>query len=176
MVVEKERICRSCCRPFDVDLRRADQETQSREPEVLWFCCADCQSRPAPAVYRYICPDGRSYVGACPDHRTRNQNGIQRSNLWLLAAFEQHPPETWRYEVLERMRPGCSLQELREEEQHHIERLRSWDPRVGFNMTPAVWRDGPMARAARRFMSERTIRHNAMWKQWEKNSQEEGQP
>jgi hypothetical protein len=93
-------------------------------------------NHPSPAVYRFICPDGRSYVGAVGDCRKRG--GIQRSNVRLLAAFELHPPKTWTYEVLERLTPGCSTEALREAEQHHIDRLRSRLPEFGFIMAPAT--------------------------------------
>jgi hypothetical protein len=35
------------------------------------------------------------------------------------------------------LQPGCDLVELRLAEQIHIDRLRSWDPACGFNMSPA---------------------------------------
>jgi hypothetical protein len=99
-------------------------------------------------VYRFVRPDGRSYVGAVGDSRRRGS--IQRPNVRLLAAFELHPPETWAFEVLERLPPGCSIPALREAEQRHIDRLRSWLPEFGINMAPAVWTaDGPAQRAGR---------------------------
>jgi hypothetical protein len=75
-----------------------------------------------PAVYRFVCPDGRSYVGAAGNCRKRGR--INRSNARLRAAFELHPPETWTFEVLERLPPGCFTEALREAEQHHIDRTR----------------------------------------------------
>jgi hypothetical protein len=110
----------------------------------------ECRSNKFPAVCRFVCPDGRSYVGAVCDSRKREGYGIARANPRLLAAFELHPPETWTFEVLERLPPGCSIQTLREAEQHHIDCLRSWLPEFGFNMAPAVWTaDGPAQRAGR---------------------------
>lgn len=88
----------------------------------------------APAVYRFICPDGRSYVGAVANERDRAKYGINRRNKLLDEAFERYPPEAWTYEVLERLWPGCSEQELRRAEQRHIDRLRTLDPEHGFNM------------------------------------------
>src|SRR6476660_7355170 len=79
---------------------------------------SECRRRRFPAVYRFISPDGRSYVGAVSDYRKRGD--IRRSNPRLLVAFELHPPETWVFEVLERLPPGCTLQALREAEQRHI--------------------------------------------------------
>jgi hypothetical protein len=111
--------------------------------------CRECR-RGVPIVYRYICPDGRSYVGAVGDGRRRDVYGIKRSNARLLDAFEQFPPETWTFEVLERLPPGHSFQhyrDLREAEQRHIDRLRSWDPVFGFNIQPAI--RGALARHAR---------------------------
>jgi hypothetical protein len=35
------------------------------------FCSPDCLRARAPVVYRYICPDGRSYVGSVSDSRNR---------------------------------------------------------------------------------------------------------
>jgi len=119
------------------------------------YCSAECKSAPrAPAVYRFICPDGRSYVGSVKDCRKRADNGIQRSNSRLLAAFDQYPSETWTYGVLERLPPGCSERKLRRAEQRHIRRLRSWDPKYGFNIYPAVWNQ----RAVRQRQQERILR------------------
>lgn len=104
----------------------------------------------ASIVYRFLSLDSRSYVGSVQDGRKRADEGIGRSNQRLEAAFTQYPPETWVYEVLEHLPPGCSEQTLREAEQRHIDRLRSWLPEFGFNIAPAVWdEDGPMQRAVR---------------------------
>src|SRR5262249_17594738 len=121
-----------------------EQPFQSRRGG-LWYCSDECRpTSKEPAVYRFICPDGRSYVGSVRDCRKRANNGIQRSNSRLLAAFEQHPPETFAYEVLERLPPRCSKRELREAEQRHIDRLGSWSPEAGFNIASAIWdRDEP---------------------------------
>jgi hypothetical protein len=127
--------CKICGRPF----RRGRQSCDRRE----------CWPNRFPAVYRFVCPDGRSYVGAVGNCSGRGDS-IQRSNARLLAAFELHPPETWTFEVLEQLPPGCSMQTRREAEQRHIERLRSWLPEFGFNMLPAAWSwDGPAQHAGR---------------------------
>jgi hypothetical protein len=53
---------------------------------------------------------------------------------------------------LERLPPGCSRRTLREAEQRHIDRLRSWAPDLGFNIVPAVYEgDGPSQRTGRQF-------------------------
>jgi hypothetical protein len=102
------------------------------------YCSDECRhGARAPAIYRFICPDGRSYVGGVKDYRHRADNGIARFNLRLDAAFAQYPPETWTFEVLERLSPGCSELKLRRAEQRHINRLRSWDAEHGFNIAPA---------------------------------------
>ena len=137
------------------------------------YCSAECRNGArAPAVYRFICPDGRSYVGAVKDCRRRAERGIRRSNTRLLAAFKKHPPETFAYEVLEQLRPGCSERELREAEQRHIDRLRSWSPRAGFNIVPAVQDgDGPSHRIGKQFRQaliakghEIQRKHTAEWR------------
>ena len=59
--------------------------------------------------------------------------------------------------MLEELTPGCSEQAMRHAEQRHIERLRSWDRRHGFNMHPAVWfGDTPGILAARARRAEQT--------------------
>jgi hypothetical protein len=122
------------------------------------YCSPYCRRNRTPGVYRFICLDGRSYVGSTGDVYTRAR-GIDRRSTWLKAAFEQYPPKTWTFEVLELLPLGCSDQELREAEQRHIERLRSWDPEYGFNDAPAAWdADGPGAEAARRRANERLSR------------------
>jgi hypothetical protein len=99
-----------------------------------------------PGVYRFVCPDGRSYVGAVGNINKRGYLGVARSNPRLLTA------DTWAYEVLERLPPGCSWRELRKAEQKQIDRLRSWAPEFRFNIHRAVWDiDGPAQRAARQW-------------------------
>jgi hypothetical protein len=137
------------------------------------YCSPECRgSARAPAVYRFISPDGRSYVGSVKDCRKRGDEGIRRTNSRLLAAFEKYPPETFIYEVLERLPRRCPKWELRAAEQRHIDRLRSWAPEAGFNVDPAVWEgDGPAHRAARQFRAEviagvheRASRRTAEWR------------
>jgi hypothetical protein len=120
----------------------------------------------APAVYRFVSPDGRSYVGSVSDYRNRAANGIYRSNERLEAAFEQYPPESFVFEILERLSPGCSERELRKAEQRHINRLRSWKPESGFNMYPAIWQgDGPSQRAGRQFSAAKIAVVHEEWRQ-----------
>ena len=92
---------------------------------------------PIAAVYRYVCPDGRSYVGSTGNIRTRDKQGLKRSNLRLDEAFKTYPPETWTFEVLETLPSDCSKQKRLAAEQRHIERLCSWMPKHGFNLFPA---------------------------------------
>jgi hypothetical protein len=114
----------------------------------------DHRRRPAPAVYRYICPDGRSYVGRTGNHRIRDRHGLSRSKPWIDEAIVTRPLETWAFEVLEVLPAGCSKETLRRAEQHHIERLRAFLPEHGFNIRPAsggleirreYWRGGHAA-------------------------------
>jgi hypothetical protein len=134
----------------------------------LQFCSPECRAARAPAVYRFICPDGRSYVGSQKDCRKRANEGIQRHNTRLLAAFEKHPPETFVYEVLEYLPPGCTETMLRTAEQKHINRLRSWDSESGFNIVTAVkGGDGPAQHAAlqfRRTLIERVHERARAWR------------
>ena len=100
-----------------------------------------------PIVYRFVCPHGRSYVGAVSDGRKRHKT-FGRMNSRISAA--QVPPDGWRFEILQCLRPGCSRAELRAAEQRHIDRLMSWLPEHGFNIAPADWAgDGPAQRAGR---------------------------
>jgi hypothetical protein len=101
------------------------------------YCSYRCRDG-VPAVYRFISPDGRSYVGAVTGIRNRDKYGIYRSNSRLLAAFKQYPPETFVFEVLEKLPYGCSARELNKAEQRHIDRLRSWSPEAGFNIMSAA--------------------------------------
>lgn len=119
------------------------------------FCPEVCghRKRPAPAVYRYTAPDGRSYIGSAGNIGKRDQRGLGRSNSWLIEAFVEYPPEMWTFEVLKMLPPGCSKQRLRRAEQRYIERYRSWSPEHGFNIFPAVWfggTPGVLASRARR--------------------------
>jgi hypothetical protein len=88
-------------------------------------------------VYRFVCPDGRSYVGGCININGRPRT-IHRSNKRVQAAFKQYPCETWTFEILERLPVGCPECELREAEQRHIDRLRTMEPEFGFNVDAAI--------------------------------------
>jgi hypothetical protein len=99
-----------------------------------------------------VCPDGRAYVGAVNNIRDRADK-IGRSNLRMVDALKQYPPEMWAFEVPEQPQPGCSLRDLRIAEQRQMDRLRSWMPEHGFNMAPAVSDgDGPHQRAWRKYL------------------------
>lgn len=137
------RLCKSCGQQFGAY-------------KGSLYCSQVCRSAPAPAVYRYISPDGRSYVGSVGDCRNRNDKGIQRRNSRLLAAFKQHPPESFVYEVLEILPPGCSERVRLRAEQKHMERLRSWSPEFGFNIFPASedWASAPAQHARSEFCRE----------------------
>jgi hypothetical protein len=154
-VTMRKLFCKSCEQEFDSYNR-------------VQFCSQHCRSARAPAVYRFICPDGRSYVGSQKDCRKRANEGIQRRNTRLLAAFEKHPPESFVYEVLESLPPGCSEMVLRKAEQKHINRLRSWDSQFGFNIVTAIkGGDGPAQHAAlqfRRTLIERVHERARAWR------------
>jgi Toprim domain len=106
-------VCQVCGNPF------------ASPDKARGFCSPDCLRARAPVVYRYICPDGRSYVGSVSDSRNRFNDGIARSNSRLIAACAKYPPQTWTYEILEELRPGCSVRELREAEQRYMELFAS---------------------------------------------------
>src|SRR4051794_12427100 len=87
-----------------------------------------------PVIYRYICPDGRSYVGhANADYARNRSDGLRRVNARLSKAFVTHPAQTWTYEVLEELPVGCSKRFMLAAEQRHIDRLRTHLPEYGFN-------------------------------------------
>src|SRR5262245_40732133 len=142
MKKQRTALCRACGDKFEI---------QSYGEGCRTFCSNECYMLPRfPIVYRFVCPDGRSYVGAVADGRKRQKYGIARSNSWLKAAFEIYPPETFTFELLEQLPYGSSEEKLRAREQYHINRLRSWLPEFGFNITPAVWRGNGLAQQAGR--------------------------
>jgi hypothetical protein len=115
------------------------------------FCSVECRKARSPAVYRFISPDGRSYVGSVADARHRGGK-FGRLNSRIADAIRQFPDSLWHYEVLEHLNPGCQKRERLIAEQRHIDRLRSWSPDGGFNLHPAIWdADGPAQRSARRY-------------------------
>jgi hypothetical protein len=131
--------CKACGRPFRSMRRRR-------------YCSLECRRAKAPAVYRFVCPDGRSYVGSRRDIRHRRNEGVTDQNRRLAAALNQYSSDSWTYEVLEALPAGCSDKMRLAAEQRHIDRLRSWSPEAGFNAFPAVWDgDGPAQRAARQW-------------------------
>jgi hypothetical protein len=122
------------------------------------YCSDLCQfgtTESGPAVYCFTCPDGRKYVGSRVNIRNRKQLGVHRphANPRVLKALKRYPPETWIFEILERMPRGILLEDLLRAEQRHIERLRSWNPLFGFNIFPAIWEnDTPGVRAGREYL------------------------
>jgi hypothetical protein len=130
-------------RAIVAELKRLDSKackacgTQFPPPTYLSKYCDNCR-KPAPGVYRFVCPDGRSYVGSTRWLKTRPVFGLSRRNLLITAAADGYPLETWTFEALECLPAECSEQELREAEQRHIERLGTLDPSRGFNVTPAA--------------------------------------
>jgi len=111
------------------------------------YCSRHCRTYKAPAVYRYVCPDGRSYVGSTYNHKLRPRWGIKPSNPRLASALEKYPEETWTFAVLQLLPPGCAVPVLRAAEQHHIERLNTRVPKHGFNILPAIWPHGQQVRS-----------------------------
>jgi hypothetical protein len=104
-----------------------------------FYCSHKCRVTRDPAVYRFVCPDGRSYVGSRGDIRSRQKMGMRGQNHRLKKAVEQFPSDAWRFEVLETLEPGCPIKDLREAEQRHMDRFLSWSPDHGFNVAPAIW-------------------------------------
>jgi hypothetical protein len=105
------------------------------------YCSEECGRLKAPAVYRFVCPDGRSYVGSRID--CRQMMGIQPSNARLRAALDKYPSDTWAFEILEQWPPaGCPRLQLRAAEQRHMKRPRTLEVEYGFNIWPATrdWR------------------------------------
>jgi hypothetical protein len=101
------------------------------------YCSKACRLAPAPAVYQFICPDGRCYVGSRADCRRRKREGVWPNNDRLRAALAIYPADTWTFEILQVLPAGCSNQVRLRAEQQHIDRLRSWNPAHGFNIIPA---------------------------------------
>jgi hypothetical protein len=117
--------CKRCAQPF-----------QSKYVQRLY--CSQCLGESGPFVYRFICPDGRSYVGAVQYGLGRFVYGVNRSNKRLEKAFKKYPPDTWPHEILERFAAGCSYRDLRLAEQRHVDRLRTCEKRYGFNVHPPI--------------------------------------
>lgn len=106
----------------------------------------------SPAVYRWVSPDMRSYVGSTMYSGTRSI-GLSRTNRWIRTALREYPCKTWTYEVLERLDPGCSRSELNSAEQQHIWRLRSWMPEYGYNIRPAIKFKGVHRRVRNKYLA-----------------------
>jgi hypothetical protein len=129
------------------------------------YCSKACRLAPAPAVYRFLAPDGRSYVGSRADCRRREREGIGPNNNRLRAALAIYSADSWTFEILQVLPAGCSDQIRLRAEQHHIDRLRSWDPACGFNIIPANCDAASFQRreANRRRMSVITTAIRANW-------------
>jgi hypothetical protein len=97
------------------------------------YCSRECKRRPAPAVFRFVCPDGRSYIGCVADVRERSKHGPTYATAQITDALRQYPPKQWTFEVLERLPPGCSRQTMLAAKRRHIARLRTWSLEGGFN-------------------------------------------
>lgn|GEM_PF-4406236 len=130
------------------------------------FCSRRCARYRAPGVYRFVCPDGRSYVGAV-GRVTNRGDKLARSNRRLQKAFKKYPPETWRFELLETLPGGCTVAALRAAEQRHIDRFCTYKESSGFNMDPAVYADdGPAQKAYRRRRTKINRAIHARQREW----------
>jgi hypothetical protein len=130
--IMSERPCRTCGAQFVL-----------RDRKIKY--CHACRTA-STAVYRFICPDGRSYVGSTHNLKVRPLKGLSRSNRRIKAIIEKYPPETWRFEVLERLPSRRPFQEAVEAEQRHIERLGTLNPERGFNVYAASAAAAPAER------------------------------
>jgi predicted DNA-binding transcriptional regulator AlpA len=103
------------------------------------YCPRRCRGeQQLSAVYRFVCPDGRSYVGSRIDCRGKEETGgVDRLNSRLSEALKLYPRDTWRFEIIEILDRSLSYRERRAREQFHIDRLGSGDPRRGFNVMRA---------------------------------------
>ena len=122
---ERKRICRACGSEF----------FWVNSNQVYWS--EVCRRVPAPAVYRFIAPDGRSYVGSRANWLAPKRDGITPTNSRLVEALAEYPADTWTFEVLQILPGRCLEADRHRDERYHIDRLRSWDPTHGFNMNPA---------------------------------------
>jgi hypothetical protein len=125
-----DAICRACGEQF-----------------VLWRrtlkYCDGCRTK-YPGVYRYICPDGRSYVGSAWFLKLRPVNGLSRSNARIDAALKEYPAETRLFEILEVL-TGLAAGDIHHgtlaAEQRHIDRLGTLNPDRGINVVSAMAAD-----------------------------------
>jgi hypothetical protein len=117
----------------------------------------------APIVYRFVAPDGRSYVGSVR-HGQNRAVALARSNRRIDTALKEYPAATWFFEVLENFARGCSDLDLRAAEQRHIARLRTWMPEYGFNMHPAVAKMASSEQCAQVCADRKRAR--AEWLRW----------
>src|SRR5262249_40278557 len=59
------------------------------------YCSRHCRTYKLPAVYRWVCPDGRSYVGSTYNHELRLRCwGLKPSNSRLASALKKYPAQT----------------------------------------------------------------------------------
>jgi hypothetical protein len=122
----RERTCRSCGRQF------------MPHHGAARHCLSSPYCRGDPAVYRFVCPDGRSYVGSRMNTHNRHRQVIA-NNKRVRATLDRYPPETWTFEILEWLpRHDPFLRKQYEAEQRHIDRLRTRSPEFGFNIFPAL--------------------------------------
>jgi hypothetical protein len=133
--------CKACEKPFE----------PSNWKHV--YCSYRCREGD-PAVYRFAAPRWpqlRRSRARYPQSRQVRHSAFQFAIARCI--LEQYPPETFTFEVLERLPHRHSSwqeasRELREAEQRHIDRLHSYDPAMGFNMVTALsrrYRAAPVA-------------------------------
>jgi hypothetical protein len=119
-----KKICRACNHQF-----RTKQHNRE-------YCNKHRRAPSVPSVYRFVCPDGRSYVGSVSDGLIRDREGVGRRNGLLDEAFEKYPPDTWIFEVLEWLPLDSDKIERRIAEQKWINHFDSMNPERGFNIRP----------------------------------------
>jgi hypothetical protein len=105
--------------------------TRKSSSKGVAFCSPECSRARLPIVYRFVCPAERSYVGSVLDGTVRGAE-FGRMNARIAAAGVSD----WRFEILERLQPGCSESELRAAERRHMIALKSMHPEHGYNVLP----------------------------------------
>jgi len=71
------------------------------------YCTVICRTRSAPAVYRFVAPGGRVYVGSRANCRRREREGVRPYNARLRAALTVYPTGAWTFEILQALPVAC---------------------------------------------------------------------
>ena len=121
MTAISARACRSCGKQF----------VPRRKHGI--FCSNKCSIIRTPAIYCFICPDGRRYISSRLNIHNRRKYEIGR-NARINEALKRYHPKPRMFEIFETLPVTTDIKSIRAIELQYILCFETWDEKRGFNV------------------------------------------